>query len=208
MPTLIIPKSYQDNNVLREQDLDNIRNALLTFFNIIRLDETNLQLTSIINSLTPTQANILLNKVDSTGVGTLLNKVSGATAKAFYAKSEIYDTTSNQLSTATTVTTSLVTRLTYTFPASGIYLVTYGLTLRTPNHFCTVWLRNNNLGWGPSIIVDTSNDQTVGVSASSSSFTVVLQGAAGTDLTLSISRDSNVSANASTDVFMSTVRLA
>ena len=205
MPTLTIPKSYQNSKILREQDLDNIREALLTFFNIIKLDETNLQLAGIITSLTTAQANIVLDKADNIGLDTLLSRATQATAEDFYAKSEIYDSNSNQLSTATTITTSFVDRLTYTFPASGTYLVTYGLTVRTPNRLGQVRLFNNGLNVGIFLRADSYIENTNGVSASSGSFALVVVGVASQDLTLRIAGDT--ASPMDTDVFMSTVRL-
>jgi hypothetical protein len=43
MPLLTITKSYADGDVLLEADLDAIRNDLITFMNVTKLDSTNLQ---------------------------------------------------------------------------------------------------------------------------------------------------------------------
>ncbi len=43
MPTLVISKNYADGDVLVESDLDDIRDALLTFFNTTKIDGDNIQ---------------------------------------------------------------------------------------------------------------------------------------------------------------------
>jgi len=208
MPILVIPKSYRNSKILREQDLDNIRDALLTFFNTTRLDETNLQLTGIIASFTAAQVGTIINKVDSATLNNFLNKASQSTAEAFYAKSEIYDSNSNFTNANTTLTTSFGTRLTYTFPASGIYLVTYGVSITTPNRFCTVKLFNNTVGLNPDLAVDTFVEQSAGSSSNSASFALPVVGVAGQDLTLGTKGSTSLSSTTSTDFFMSIVRLS
>ena len=208
MPILVIPKSYRNSKILREQDLDNIRDALLTFFNTTRLDETNLQLASIINSLTAAQIGTIINTADSTGLNNFLNKASQSAAEDFYDRSLIYESNTNLLNQATTITTSFVTRLTYTFPASGMYLVTYGVVLATPNQFCTVKLYNNNVGMDPNLAVDTFIDQWASLTGRSATYALPIVGVSAQDLTLRIQGSAALSGTATTEVFMSIVRLS
>lgn len=43
MPQLVISKTYADDDILFEVDLDNIRNDLTTFFNTTKIDSDNIQ---------------------------------------------------------------------------------------------------------------------------------------------------------------------
>jgi len=51
MPTLSITKAYADGDILLESDLDEIRDALLTFLNTTKIDADNIQADAIDGSL-------------------------------------------------------------------------------------------------------------------------------------------------------------
>lgn len=179
MPTLVIPKTYRNNEVLREQDLDNIRTSLLTFFNTIKLDATNLQLDSIISSLTATQVGDILDKATSSTVNDFLDKASQVAAEAFYAKSEIYDTNSSQKETSYSPTTSFSTRLTYTFQATGEYLLSFGAGDSDASAGLEIRVQNDSVTIDPILFTSVGGF---------SSYSLIIDGVDETDLILQLRR--------------------
>jgi hypothetical protein len=75
MPTLAITKGYADGDVLLEADLDNIRDALLTFMNTTKINSDNIQ----DDGINATKINADESTIDGTGT-TLAVKSAGITA--------------------------------------------------------------------------------------------------------------------------------
>jgi hypothetical protein len=67
MPLISITKSYQDGDILTEQDLDNIRNDVISFLNVTQLDASNIQSASITTALIQDQA-VTTAKIDDNAV--------------------------------------------------------------------------------------------------------------------------------------------
>lgn len=80
MPILTIPKTYANNTVLNESDLDNIKNAIETFINTTKLDSTNIQISAIADSvgvaMTSTGANAIASAMTSTGANSILGTIT------------------------------------------------------------------------------------------------------------------------------------
>jgi hypothetical protein len=140
MPTLVVPKTYRNNEILEEQDLDNIRASLLTFFNTTRLDSANLQLTQIINSLTGPQIDTLISGTPVSTVNNLLDTVSQETAEDLFAKSTIPDSANALQGASSGAAANDVISLT---DLSGTYLITYAIIRTSGSGTTTGSLRIN-----------------------------------------------------------------
>jgi hypothetical protein len=74
---LILPKTYEEGQILTEADLDNLRSPLLTLLNSTRLDDSFLDLDQVVSSLIPAQKSLLVSKFTPTQ------------AEAFIAKADV-----------------------------------------------------------------------------------------------------------------------
>ena len=83
MPTLSISKTYQDGDVLFEVDLDNIKNDLETFFNITKIDDSNLLDAGITASTKIEDETISTGKIASSAVTTAKITDGSVTATKF-----------------------------------------------------------------------------------------------------------------------------
>ena len=70
MPTITITKSYQDGDVLLEQDLDDIRDSIETFLNTTKIDSANIQDLSI-PTIKLQDASVTAAKLDTDAVTTV-----------------------------------------------------------------------------------------------------------------------------------------
>jgi hypothetical protein len=71
MPTLSISKTYQDGDVLFEVDLDNIKNDIETFFNITKIDDSNVLDIGITASTKIEDATLSTGKIASSAITTV-----------------------------------------------------------------------------------------------------------------------------------------
>ena len=198
MPILNIPKTYKTNQILTEQDLDNIRNSLLSFFNVSKLDIQNLQIDNIISSLTDTQVGNILDKASTSAVGSLLAKASQTAAENFFQTSGIYDTNSSETDTGS-LTSSYVTKLTYSFTVTGTYLVTYGGVYDSATSTKTeVRLRNNGADTFPSSLLFIGN--------TTASTVALIDGTSGQNLTVQARR--TVGSGGTLTTFLQVVRIS
>lgn len=98
MGTLSIPKTYQAGQILKKTDLDSIVSSIETFVNTQQVSYENLQIDSILQGLTSTQANYVTSEG---GYGDLTTVVLGSD---------------------TTISTTLTSVLSATSVSAGIYL--------------------------------------------------------------------------------------
>ena len=61
MPTLVIPKTYRDGRAPRVIDLDNIRLTVESFFNVTKLDDSNISLSALSSAISATQAKTIVS---------------------------------------------------------------------------------------------------------------------------------------------------
>lgn len=175
MPTLIIPKTYATNQILTEQDLDNIRSSLLTFFNVTKLDQNNLQLTQIASALTEAQANAIFSQVSSSAINQSLDKISATTAQDIFEKTSFTDdSTTTSEGSAGTLSSTFAEAQTTTGNEGTFLILIYGrFTGSSSNPAQTVEMRlqKNSV----TVPLFTSNDliSTVGITGSMS--TAVIQ---------------------------------
>lgn len=79
MPTLVIPKTYRDGRAPRVIDFDNIRLTLESFFNVTKLDATNINLAAISSAISATQAKTIISSSEI-GQTSISEDSSGATS--------------------------------------------------------------------------------------------------------------------------------
>lgn len=143
MPTLVVPKTYRNNEVLREADLDNIRSSILTFFNVTRLDATNLQLTQILSSLTSPQIDAFLGAASSANVDTFLSNASVGAAEGLIAKSDIIDDSDVEADAAVAISGSSPTTLISVTGLEGTFILVGTVGVSTTTGTYTAQLRKN-----------------------------------------------------------------
>ncbi len=80
MPTLTIPATYANGNVLTATDLDNIRNAVTTFVNTTKLDSANINSDSVGQGMSSTGANAIALSMTSSGADGIATTMSSAGA--------------------------------------------------------------------------------------------------------------------------------
>lgn len=143
MPILNIPQTYRAGQRLRKTDLDGIVSSIETFVNTTKLDTSNLNITSIISSLTATQANDILSAANSTGADELINKASAAASSNLIANSTFSDDTQYVFSSDSAVTSTDVTVESLTTNSNGTYLITGSISKSTTTE-ATVRLKNGS----------------------------------------------------------------
>lgn len=79
MPAITITKSYADGDILTEADLDAIRSDIITFLNTTRLDDANIQTSSITTALLEDEA-VTTSKIDDLAVTTAKLAAGSVTA--------------------------------------------------------------------------------------------------------------------------------
>lgn len=124
MPLLVIPKSYKNNQVLLEGDLDNIRDSLLTFFNTTKLDEDNIDVDALIGAITSTQADAIADAMSSTGADSIFSSISSSQANSIISDST-FSTDTLVTSDSSSLSSSEQTKCTLTVVSTGTYLISY-----------------------------------------------------------------------------------
>lgn len=166
MATLSISKTYDANQILTESDLDNIRSAMLTYCNTTKADDDVIDLTSVVESLSSSQANTLASKVSSTGFTAILSASTSA-GKSGALSNITFRVASEESGSAIDLKDQDSTSVTLSLSELGYYLVRFTL-----EGTWTMFYSSSSSSWpGPS--PDTIDSRvTLSLTDSGTSFTV------------------------------------